>query len=299
MGSGKYRYIIDPALPQWKGNFHCHTTGSDGRLSPREAAALYEKAGYDFLAITDHRHVTDPGEAEAHLLLIPGVELDYRVMGRHLQAVHIVGVGVDKGIMAVPGVLDTPQQGIGAIRACGGRAIFAHPAWSLNEPETIERLTGLSAAEIYNRCSDVPWNARRGDSSEVMDLCFSDGFLLPLVGADDAHQYNGDHCHSGVIACAESCTREGILDALDKGRVYASQGPRIHEMKIEDGAVSLKCTPCSRVVFYSNLPYTRGRVVTGSGLTGAEYALHPAETYIRAEIEDERGLRAWSPPVGV
>lgn len=289
------RYLIDPALPQWKGNFHCHTTGSDGWVSPQEAVKQYRAAGYDFLAITDHRRVT---EAEgAGLLMIPGVELDYLIWGRHRQAVHLVGVGVDAGIMAVPGVMETPQQGIDAIRAGGGLAIFAHPAWSLNEPETIEGLRGLSAAEIYNRCSDAPWNARRADSSEVLDCCFADGYLLPLVGADDAHRYNGDQCHSAVIASAEACTREGILDALAAGRVYASQGPRIHEMKIEDGAVSLKCTPCRQVIFYSDALYSRDRVITGTDITEAVYPLLRGETYIRAEIEDENGLRAWSSPV--
>ncbi|MCR4885327.1 MAG: CehA/McbA family metallohydrolase [Clostridiales bacterium] len=291
------RMIIDPALPQWKGNFHCHTTGSDGWLTPREAAAQYRAAGYDFLAITDHRRVTEPAEAETDLLLIPGVELDYRVETGHAQAVHIIGVGVHPGIMQDPAALASPQQGVDAIRACGGLAIFAHPAWSLNDPETIKGLKHLSAVEIYNRCSDFPWNARRADSSEVIDLCFADGFLLPIVAADDAHRYNGDQCHSAVIACAEACTRESILDALDKGNVYGSQGPRITEMKIEDGEVALKCTPCRKVIFYSDAIYSRERTLSGEDITEARYRPLPRETYIRVEIEDENGLRAWSSPV--
>lgn len=291
------KYIIDPALPQWKGNFHCHTTGSDGWVTPEEAAAQYRAAGYDFLAVTDHRKVTEVKDAPEGLLLIPGVELDYRVVTGHAQAVHIVGVGVDQGIMETPGVLDTPQQGVDAIRACGGRAVFAHPAWSLNDPETIKSLRDLSAVEVYNRCSDFPWNARRADSSEVIDLCFSDGFLLPIVAADDAHQYNGDQCHSAVIACAGECTRQGILDAMDRGLVYGSQGPRIYEMKMEDGALSLKCTPCRRIIFYSDAIYSRERTVMGEGITGASYRPLPRETYIRVEIEDAQGFRAWSSPI--
>lgn len=38
----------------YKGNLHCHSTISDGELSPEELIRLYEEEGYSFLAITDH-----------------------------------------------------------------------------------------------------------------------------------------------------------------------------------------------------------------------------------------------------
>lgn len=43
-----------------KCNFHCHTTCSDGRLSPKDVMAAYRALDYDVLAITDHREVTRP-----------------------------------------------------------------------------------------------------------------------------------------------------------------------------------------------------------------------------------------------
>jgi len=46
----------------YKGNLHCHTTISDGALSPNEVASLYEEKGYSFLAITDHIVWNIPGE---------------------------------------------------------------------------------------------------------------------------------------------------------------------------------------------------------------------------------------------
>ena len=39
----------------YKGNLHMHTTCSDGRVSPEQAEDMYEQAGYDFIALTDHR----------------------------------------------------------------------------------------------------------------------------------------------------------------------------------------------------------------------------------------------------
>ena len=82
-----------------KCNFHCHTTCSDGRLSPKDVMAAYRALDYDVLAITDHREVTRPAadEIPAGLTLIPGTELDFLLP---TQAVHLLGLGVspDSGI---------------------------------------------------------------------------------------------------------------------------------------------------------------------------------------------------------
>lgn len=291
------RWLVDPALPQWKGNFHCHSTESDGRLPPDEVVKKYRDAGYDFLAITDHRKITRLPQTQEKPLLIPGIELDYIIFRRHRQAVHIVGVGPEKDVMAFPGVMDTPQKGIDCILAAGGRAIFAHPAWSLNDPEVIEEMRGLSAVEVYNHMSDDPWNGRRGDSSQVLDLCCADGCCLPFVAGDDAHEYNGDECHSALIVSAGELTRSAVLDALDRGRVYASQGPRILAMGIQDDELILRCTEAEQIIFNSNLLYRRDRVLRGRGLTEARFPLRETESFIRVEITDAAGGRAWSSPV--
>ena len=39
-------------------NFHTHTTVSDGKKTPEEAATLYKAAGYDAIALTDQREAT-------------------------------------------------------------------------------------------------------------------------------------------------------------------------------------------------------------------------------------------------
>ena len=291
------RVLVDPALPQWKGNLHCHSTESDGQLTPAQVVARYEAAGYDFLAVTDHRVVVDPASLRSRMLLLPGAELDYILLKKHRQAVHILGIGVGMDLMDTPGLMDSPQQGIDGILSSGGLAIFAHPAWSLNDPETIEELRGLSVVEVYNHLSDDPWNGRRGDSGEVLDLCCADGCCLPFLAGDDSHFYAGEECHSAVIASAPELTRSAVLDALAQGRVYASQGPRILEMRIEDGFLFLRCTPAEQIIFNSNLLYRRDRVLLSPGVTQARYPIAERETFLRVEITDAAGKRAWSSPV--
>ena len=82
--------LFDERLPFFKGNTHMHTTRSDGRLSPQDAIARYARAGYDFIALTDHRTVS-PERIEQGVLVLSGVELDYRL---DVQVVHITGLGL-------------------------------------------------------------------------------------------------------------------------------------------------------------------------------------------------------------
>ena len=60
-----------------KGGLHTHTTRSDGKLTPEEVIKLFKKAGYDFLALTDHRKYNFKDFApEEGLTIIPGMEFD-------------------------------------------------------------------------------------------------------------------------------------------------------------------------------------------------------------------------------
>ena len=156
----------------YKGNMHMHTTMSDGELEPVDAINVYREAGYDFIAITDHRKVGHPWQDEKFLIL-PGVEWDTGDAIR-VPVYHILGIGMDRETVdfyrgapyeGAPlgnthgGVWTGarsgrkkyhphPQAIIDAIRAAGGIAILAHPAWSVMAPEEMMDLHGLAGAEI-------------------------------------------------------------------------------------------------------------------------------------------------------
>jgi len=75
-------------------DLHCHSTASDGSLSPTELLAFAAERKVDFLALTDHD--TTDGIAEAllkadtlHTNLITGIELSTQWKG---QSIHIVGL---------------------------------------------------------------------------------------------------------------------------------------------------------------------------------------------------------------
>lgn len=82
---------------QGKIDLHCHTTASDGILSPSELVALAASEGLSMVAITDHDTLDGIDEAIAAgvqqgVQVIPGVELslDYKE-----GTFHLVGLNID------------------------------------------------------------------------------------------------------------------------------------------------------------------------------------------------------------
>lgn len=78
-------------------DYHCHTTVSDGALSPTELVELAAHHGVQSLAITDHDTVAAYPEAQiaaknTGIELISGVELSV-LWGRN--ELHLVGLGMD------------------------------------------------------------------------------------------------------------------------------------------------------------------------------------------------------------
>lgn len=292
--------IFDSSKPFYKGNLHTHTTNSDGRRSPEDVVALYAERGYDFLALTDHwKRTVEQAYFFDKMLVLPGIELDYTLPA---QVIHIVGINPDERILTTTGRNNGPQHGIEAIRKAGGRAILAHPAWSLNTPETIVSLYDLSATEIYNSVSSAPWNGDRGDSTGVLDTAAARGALLNTVAADDSHFYTGEEASSYIMIQADELTPEGIVAGLDRGAFYASRGPEFKQIEVTETEIRVQCSPVQRVLFHSDLPYSRGRCQDGDGLTEAVYTLDRTgrqEHFVRVILVDQDGRRAWANPIRI
>lgn len=78
-------------------DLHCHSTASDGALSPTELITRAHEQGVTSMALTDHD--TTAGLAEARtaatakgIRLIPGIELS---VSWHDKCFHIVGLGIN------------------------------------------------------------------------------------------------------------------------------------------------------------------------------------------------------------
>ena len=80
-------------------DLHCHSTASDGSLTPTALVRRALSQGVDVLALTDHDVLDGLEEAAeaariCRLRLIPGVEISVNWSGR---VIHVVGLGIEPG----------------------------------------------------------------------------------------------------------------------------------------------------------------------------------------------------------
>jgi predicted metal-dependent phosphoesterase TrpH len=94
-------------------DLHCHSTRSDGTLSPSAVVRRAAERGVDVLALTDHDEVAGLDEArvaarESGIRFIEGAELS--VTWRD-TTVHIVALGIDASDAALASGLDAVRKG--------------------------------------------------------------------------------------------------------------------------------------------------------------------------------------------
>ena len=287
--------LFDPSLPFFKGNTHAHTTNSDGRVTPDECMRQYKEAGYDFLALTDHWYVGEKKQYQG-MLVLPGVEYDFTFPA---QVLHLVALYPDAKLAdGISRGMDH-REVIAHVNRAGGVAIAAHPAWSLNTTEFLCSLEGVDIAEVYNTMSGEPFNGPRADSETLLDVAAANGKLFNLAAADDSHLYQGEQCVSYVMVQAAELTVPAVLDALRKGCFYSSQGPVFRNIEIAGNEVVIETSPVRRITVCSNRVWVGGRCMEGEGLTRRVYQIQPNEKYIRIQLTDENGRRAWSNPIRI
>ncbi|MDP9175244.1 MAG: PHP domain-containing protein [Planctomycetota bacterium] len=79
-------------------DLHCHSTASDGTLSPTDLLRLAHDRGLSGLALTDHDTIAGIAEAQAeaqrlHIDFLPGIEISAEFP--HPGTMHLLGYGID------------------------------------------------------------------------------------------------------------------------------------------------------------------------------------------------------------
>lgn len=152
---GRYPYI---------GDMHMHSTRSDGKEHPFIVAANYRKAGYDFMAITDHRKYYPSLETRnfyaplnLDVKFYPGEEI-------HLPGndIHIVNFGGD---YSINGLLDCSQQYIAKGADPNWRSITGICPDVMTEEQYRDEVNAL--AETL----DIPENVEKFSYASCVWIC--------------------------------------------------------------------------------------------------------------------------------
>ena len=71
------KYLLPESGNFYKANLHCHSTYSDGQLTPAELKEIYKEKGYSIIAYTDHNIMIDHSYlADEDFLPLIGYEMD-------------------------------------------------------------------------------------------------------------------------------------------------------------------------------------------------------------------------------
>jgi hypothetical protein len=296
----------------WRGNLHAHSNLSDGALAPDAVIGAYKGAGYDFVQLSEHFldrfgwPIADTRRWRSNdFTTLIGAEL--HAMGTKVGELwHILAAGLPLDFPA-PGPAESGPELAARARAAGAFVAIAHPAWSQLTPEDGRALEAAHAVEIYNHGCAVETD--RGDGSYLLDRMLNEGRRLTAIAVDDAHFRHGEHDAFGgfVEVKAASLDPEALLAALKSGHFYASQGPRLHDVRVGRAEVAVECSPVDSVALLTGT--SRALAQVGRHVTGAVFDLDKAkrdawtdagaEKWFRVVAIDAAGRRAWTNPIWI
>lgn len=317
------RYDLLPAGGRfYKANLHCHSTISDGTLSPEALKKAYQAQGYSILSITDHEYLQYHNELnDPEFLTIAGYEMQLksqptadfpfpRVCHLNLYAKSPEGaVQVCYCPDRMPKKMkDWPVRYTGPVypaeysvecvnhiireaNANGFLVCYNHPHWSMEDLTIFSQYEGMFAMEIYNNdcvCIGIPeWNLQ---SWEWMLRRHKRIFC---VAGDDNHNkrpFTDPLCDSfggWIMVKAPSLTYADVITALERGDFYASTGPEIYSLYLEDGLLHVTCSPASDIVMATfGRKYGHVRAAAGQTISEATFPIPAGCLYIRVEVRD-------------
>lgn len=278
-----------------------HSTNSDGLPTPADAVNAYREQGYDFVALTDHfmerfnYPVSDTTAFRTDdFTTLYGAELHGEGMVNG-EIWHIVAIGLPLDFAPKAPNENGPEIAARAT-AAGAFVILAHPHWNGVTQEDARSIADFDAIEIHNEGHTN--DSDRGNGWMLADVMATAGYRFSVTAADDAHfkPDRPDTFGGWVHVKAESLEPAALLEALKLGRFYASTGPEIHNVAIENDEIVVACSPASAIMVGG-----RGSVKLfsrGDGLTEARFPIGPfSSAFARVTVIDANGKKAWTSPL--
>lgn len=324
------RYLLPENGQFYKANLHCHTTVSDGKMTPEEIKETYLSRGYSIVAYTDHDIMVDHNDlADENFLPLLGYEIEitenkvhHGVPFHSVKTCHICLVAKDRETAkqvcyhrerymigngaqyreqakfdeTLPDyVREYSHEGINDIIAKakeGGFFVtYNHPVWSREDSGDFLGYEGMDAMEICNY--GCYWAGYPEYNPYIYDQMLRAGKKIYCVGTDDNHVLA--HCGGAfTVIKADKLDYATIMKSLEDGNFYASMGPEIHELWYEDGNVHIKCSPVHTITINFGIRRALHKIAPSYDelITEAAFPISPEAKYFRLSVTDEHGLHA-------
>ena len=308
------KHLLPPVAQYFKANLHAHTTISDGRLTPQELKDAYKSKGYSILCLTDHNVAADHSDMnEPDFLMLTGLEVNTNQTGFHtkMQTYHLNLIAKRPELVWQPWPCAKPKEDalpyvakavagkmsnaynpedVNALIAEANRqgylVSYNHPEWSQQNYNDYAPLKGLWAMELSNYASSCVGYNDRDNSNVYRDLVKLGNRIVPL-GTDDCHSPR-DIGGAWVMIGAEKLEYASVIEAMERGDLYASTGPEIHGLVLEGSTLTLRCSDARYVTLESSTRFARiVQPVHNDGLLReASFDLTPWLTAANAAPED-------------
>lgn len=334
------RYLLPEKGQFYKANLHCHSTLSDGKLTPEQLKKAYKDRGYSVLAITDHEYTVDHSDMiEDDFVVLNGYEAYVRdnndiSQGRFYRTVHMNFIAKKPGtplhIMPDPvygkhptkhaPLEELPHAGgictrsytpgcinrmIQCARDNGYMVFYNHPSWSRESLTQVTQYRGLTGMEVYNN-GVCKVDGYSGDDAKVYDELLRMGQRIFCLANDDNHNNYplestlSDSFGGFNMIKAEKLDYESITAAIEKGDFYCSTGPQIEKLYMDGNKLHVECSPAREVFLVTECRNKAGdrlprvAVHPGEVLTHAEFEILPQDGYVRLEVVDHAGYKAFT-----
>lgn len=213
-----------------KGETHLHTLHSDGRDTPRAMLDACQRAGYGFVAITDHNTISGVDEAKA-----AADALGLIVLSR-LELTTFHGHAVCLGVEHVPEWRALDETGVDpfvrAVHDQAGLFCVSHPL-RLGSPvcsgcawEWQIQATSVDLWEIFSGGNPEPPHPEMAELA-WREVLAASGHAAP-VAAGDVHAVSAaEVSRPATFVYAADATAASVLMALKAACSFASRGPRL------------------------------------------------------------------------
>lgn len=271
---------------EWrKGALHVHTSPAShcGRVELERMLDLYAEAGYDFVAISDHRVVTlaeHPG-----LTTIPAVEWNSE------RGEHTGILSSDPGVVEQAAAIREHDELLTWLAGQDAMVILNHPNWKFPPHYRREDLLTrrpYDAVEIYNHVIERLDGAAL--ATDKWDHLLAEGRQVLGVATDDAHVVE-DVGTGAVVVRAKDRSAPAILDALRAGNFYATSGVTITDIRRDGGTFSVESADAEEIRALTG----GGRVVAAEA--GPEMTFELSEDcggYVRFTLFGKGSAMAWT-----
>lgn len=247
---GNARYGQEPINrdTRWyKGDFHMHTSLSDGKQSPEQLMESALRQQLDFIVVTEHNHRHTAWPHSEGLLSLPGMEVT--AFQGHWNVLGIkdwLPLYDENGTLTMEDA-EGMNRIIAAAREQGAVCSLNHPYlapwdWRFGKTE----LSMFHAIEIWNDPT-YEGNAEAAERAlRLWDACWARGLRLTGIGGSDTHLLPHESYVEGgspslvgdpatYVYCDE-LSEVQLLTAVKKSRCIVSRGPEL-EPSINSGGI--------------------------------------------------------------